>query len=158
VEEIDYLDLADTSRRCQLGDIVYSRNASAGSAALVVSEEAFTMGQDVCRITSQSPNQKYLYYALNHLVEPQLAVARVGSTFTRINVDQIKGLRVPVPSWERQQEISRLVDAQVQQSATVLSVIERQIGILQELKQSLISAAVSGEFDVSSADGSRVVA
>jgi type I restriction enzyme S subunit len=158
IEEADYADLADALRRCRLGDIVYSRNASAGTAALVTTDEPFTMGQDVCRITSPRPSQRYLYYLLNFAVAPQLEAARVGSTFTRINIDEIKALRVPVPPDIAQERISSDVDAVSAEFATVLATQARQISLMDELKRSLITAAVTGEFDVSSADGSRIPA
>lgn len=156
IEEADYADLADALRRCRVGDIVYSRNASAGSAALVTTDEPFTMGQDVCRVTSSRPSQRYLYYVLNFAVAPQLEAARVGSTFTRINIDEIKALRVPVPPDNAQERISCDVDALAAEFAAVLAAQARQISLMDEFKRSLITAAVTGEFDVSTADGSRV--
>lgn len=157
VNESDYADLADVLRRCRMGDIVYSRNASAGTAALVTTEAPFTMGQDVCRITSSRASQKYLYYLLNFAVTPQLDSARVGSTFTRINIDEIKSLRVPVPPEAEQDRIAGAADAVSGDFDAVLKLQRHQIDRFGELKRSLITAAVTGEFDVSSADGSRVV-
>ena len=157
VDEADYADLADALRRCRLGDIVYSRNASAGTAALVTTDEPFTMGQDVCRITSARHSQRYLYYVLNFAVSPQLEAARVGSTFTRINIDEIKSLRVPVPPDSEQERISNGVDRLIAEFVAILATESRQITLMEELKRSLITAAVTGEFEVSTADGSRAL-
>ena len=151
VDETDYRDLADDLRRCLPGDIVYSRNASAGTAAFIDSPEPFTMGQDVCRITSQYENQRYLTYALNYLVKPQLDAVRVGSTFTRINVDQIKALRVPVPSRDQQDKIAQECLRLGDQETTVTTALDRSLCLLEDRKRSLITAAVTGEFDVSTA-------
>ncbi|WP_369028430.1 restriction endonuclease subunit S, partial [Nocardia farcinica] len=82
----DYEDLADDLRRARRGDIVYSRNASVGTASYVDTDEPFTMGQDVCRITSDRQDQLYLAYVLNVVVKPQLNSLQVGSTFTRVNI------------------------------------------------------------------------
>jgi type I restriction enzyme, S subunit len=158
VDDADYADLADSLRRCRVGDIVYSRNASAGTAAIVTTDAPFTMGQDVCRITSSRSSQAYLYYALNFAVTPQLDAARVGSTFTRINIDEIKALRVPVPSEVEQQRIAEDVDRIATRFEEALAAQREQVNRLEELKRALITAAVTGEFDVSSADGSRVLA
>ena len=154
VNKADYLDLADELRRCRPGDIVYSRNASAGTAALVEDRTGpFTMGQDVCRITSSQQSQVYLLYALNFLVRPQLDSARVGSTFTRINIDRIKGLRVAVPPSIDQKRIGESCDQHWEAGSRIRSALARQISLLQERKRALITAAVTGEFDVSTASG-----
>lgn len=158
VDIADYRDLADEPRRCRRGDIVYSRNASAGSAALVDTDQPFTMGQDVCRIAAEHVPIMYLFYALNFLTDPQLDSARVGSTFTRINVEQIKGLRIPVGPPEEQSRVAQRVDEFVGASKRVAAVQSLQSARLQELKSSVISAAVSGEFDVSSASARGVSA
>lgn len=154
----DFVDLADPIRRALPGDIIYSRNASAGTAALVLKDQQFTMGQDVCRITSSRRSQEYLYYVLNYLVEPQLNAARIGSTFTRINIEQIKTLRVPVPPEALQESTASVVRATIDTSEQVISVLQCSELRLAELKRSLITAAVTGEFDVSTADGSQVLA
>ncbi len=151
VGEADYLDLADQLRRCRPGDLVYSRNASAGTAAFVNTDRPFTMGQDVCRITSLNENQRFLFHVLNNIVLPQLDSVRVGSTFTRINVDQIKALTIPVPPSSEQLEIASKCDSVRDVETGLVARLESSASLLKERKRSLITAAVTGEFDVSSA-------
>ena len=50
----EYLGLLEGGRRPRAGDIIYSRNATVGDAALVTSSERFAMGQDVCLLRSES--------------------------------------------------------------------------------------------------------
>lgn len=147
----DFVDLADPTRRCLRGDLVYSRNASVGTAAYVETDEPFTMGQDVCRVTSSENNQLYLMYVLNFLVEPQLDSLRIGSTFTRINVAQIKSLRVPVPEPRRQRALAAECDEVAADTAAAKQLNESSIRSLGQRKRALITAAVTGEFDVSAA-------
>lgn len=157
VGESDYADLADAPRRPLKGDIVYARNASAGSAAYVDTDEPFTMGQDVCRITSSSQDQLYLAYVLNYLVSPQIESVRVGSTFTRINIEEIKRFVIPVPPVARQRQLAAQCDEVALSSAEMRQVMQEQIGLLRERKRSLITAAVTGGFDVTTAGGRGVV-
>jgi|GEM_PF-1034056 len=145
----DYADLADELRRCRMGDLVYSRNASAGTAAIVTSDSPFTMGQDVCRITSSDEDQRYLMYWLNTLSAPQLDSVRVGSTFTRINVDQIKAFKIPAPPVAEQRTIASECDRVWTMASSQSEAHDRQSALLQERKRSLITAAVTGELDVS---------
>jgi type I restriction enzyme S subunit len=147
----DYRDLADDLRRCRVGDIVYSRNASAGTAAYVDDDRPFTMGQDVCRITSHAQDQLYLSYVLNYLVEAQLDSARLGSTFTRINIDAIKNLRVPVPPLPTQRALASECDRALAGWVTVDEELRRLIALFEERKRALITACVTGEFEVSTA-------
>lgn len=151
VAEEDYLDLADDLRRCRPGDLVYSRNASAGIAAYVQTLEPFTMGQDVCRITSIGESQLYLAYCLNYLAQPQLEAARIGATFTRINVAEIKALVVPYIPRSEQVAIAEECDHVDTQADRRSCALTHSIALLSEYKQSLITAAVTGELDVTTA-------
>ncbi len=107
----DYLDLAEGERRPKRGDIIYSRNASLGSAAFVDTDQEFCMGQDVCLITSDNQSQLFLSYQVNNpLVLRQLESMVVGATFKRINIGQILLFAVLRPPVEEQVEIARYLD------------------------------------------------
>jgi type I restriction enzyme S subunit len=56
----EYVNLIEGDRLPKRGDIIYTRNASLGSAAYVDTDEIFCMGQDVCLITSSDQNQLFL--------------------------------------------------------------------------------------------------
>lgn len=151
VSDADYADLADDLRRCNPGDLVYSRNASAGVGALVMPGQQFTMGQDVCRITSTNADQGYLGHVLNYAVAPQLEAMRIGSTITRINITAIKSLMVPVPPLREQAEITERVWLALDVGASAAGLLQRSIDLMTEYKRSLITAAVTGELDVTTA-------
>lgn len=151
VSDLDYADLADDMRRCRAGDLVYSRNASVGAAALVQPGQLFTMGQDVCRITSTEASQSYLGHVLNFAVGPQLDALRIGSTFTRINIAAIKSLQVPVPPLDEQAALADAVWGVLDGWAATRQRLQRSVELLGEYKRSLITAAVTGELDVTTA-------
>jgi type I restriction enzyme S subunit len=156
VDQADFVDLADPVRRCLPGDLVFSRNASAGTAAFVETSELFTMGQDVCRITSRDQDQLFLMHVLNFLVTPQLDAARVGSTFTRINVDEIKALKVPIPPGAEQTRLAQRCDDIWFGASSAQSALSESLKLLLERKKALITAAVTGEVDVTTASGKGV--
>lgn len=149
VNETDFIDLTE-GRRPKRGDIIYSRNASAGIAAHVDTDDAFCMGQDVCLITSNYQDQRFLAYALNSVGADQLEPLKIGSTITRINVDQIGELRVPVPTPEVQKDIADALDAARALIDCTRETLGRQLELLREHRAALISAAVTG-FDVAKA-------
>ncbi len=145
----EYQSMIEGGRKPQVGDIIYSRNATVGEAAIVNDDEPFCMGQDVSLIRGASSQPLFLLHLLrSRVVAGQLEALMVGSTFKRINVGQIKKFIVPVPPKSEQDDI-----AQYSQNVydTVHSLIERvQIAIerLNEYRTALISAAVTGKIDV----------
>jgi len=144
----DYEDLAAPPRRPRRGDLIYSRNASLGESAYVDTDELFCMGQDVCLITSVDQDQHYLAFALDLVARTELEQQQIGSTFKRINVDQIKALSVPHPSPDEQRVVARRCDHIERATTAALDAIDRQIALLRERRQELITAAVSGRVDV----------
>jgi type I restriction enzyme, S subunit len=150
VEDDDFADLTE-GRKPKRGDIIYSRNASAGIAAYVDTDEAFCMGQDVCLITSSNQDQRYLMYVLNSLGVDQLLPIKVGSTITRINVDQIGELEIPTPPAEVQRNVADALDLERERLDTLVARIRRQMDLLSEHRQALIIAAVTGQLTAAQA-------
>jgi type I restriction enzyme S subunit len=148
VSRIDYKDLAEPPRRPRRGDVIYSRNASLGAAAYVDTDEEFCMGQDVCLISSQAEDQRFLAYALDLVAREELDARSIGSTFKRINVDQIKDLRVPHPSPAEQRRIAADCVRMDTATARAIAAIDRQTALLRERRQALITAAVTGKLQV----------
>ncbi|WP_280889801.1 restriction endonuclease subunit S [Streptomyces sp. LBL] len=153
VGEEDFADLADQLRRPRRGDIVYSRNASLGTAAYVDTDTPFTMGQDVCKITSATEDQLFLTYTLNTVALNELRAVQIGSTFTRVNIGTLLEISIPCPPAEEQKRIALLMDDAAGKGKDLQRRIDRQIGLLAERRQALITAAVTGQIDVSTASG-----
>jgi type I restriction enzyme S subunit len=147
-----YTQLIEGGRQPQPGDLVFSRNATVGEVAQVPSTgPAFAMGQDVCLLRRLRPtySSDYLQAVLRApVVVEQIGLLMIGSTFKRINVEEIRCLLVPMPPADEQQAIAAAseqaasgVDTLVEQSAAAIS-------LLQERRSALISAAVAGQIDV----------
>jgi len=146
----DWLSLASGPRRPRLGDIVYSRNASVGLAALVVEVADFCMGQDVClvRPVRSDGDGRFLTYVLNTVGLRQIEEQKIGSTFSRINVPTIAQLGIPALSESEQDRFVRRWDVLEMHRASLTSALNRQIALLKERRQALITAAVTGEIEV----------
>jgi type I restriction enzyme S subunit len=148
VSEPDFDDLTGGGRRPRRGNIVYSRNASVGSAAYIDTDEPFCMGQDVWLITSAG-DQLYLTYQLNSpTVLGQIEAVSVGSTFQRINVAQIKNFHVVRPPQNEQNAIAAVLDGETTKIDVLIGKVREAIDRLKELRASLISASVTGKIDV----------
>jgi type I restriction enzyme S subunit len=146
--EAEFLDLSE-GRLPKRGDIIYSRNASVGSAAYVDTYERFCMGQDVCLITSINQDQLFLSYLLDSsVVRGQLDALMVGSTIQRINVGQIQHFWVNCPPQDEQHAIATYLDHETAKIDALISRIREGIEKLKEYSTALISAAVTGKIDV----------
>jgi len=144
----DFFDMTE-NRLPKKGDIIYSRNASLGSAAYVDTDELFAMGQDVVLITSKNQDQLFLSYYLNSkLGMSQVDLACVGSTFRRINVGQIRQIIITLPPINEQAEIGQYLEKATQFFSKNISIIGNQIEKLQEYRRSLITAAVTGKLNI----------
>ena len=77
----------------------------------------------------------------------------MGSTHKTIYVPDLQMLRIPLPELDAQ---NRIVADIRRSNATIdaaVDSIDRQLALLAERRQALITAAVTGEFDVSTAGG-----
>ena len=144
VDETDFRDLAGGIRRPRRGDIIYSRNASIGIASYVDTDSPFSMGQDVCLITSDDMDQLFLMYVLNSIGVDQLEVQKIGSTFSRVNISQILEIDVPVPDLGEQRKLSQTFDRAALRLSQACAALEHQLDLLAERRQALITTAVTG--------------
>ena len=147
--EEEYLALIEGDRRPRLGDIIYSRNATVGDAALVTTSERFCMGQDVCLIRAPKHHSKYLLYLFRSapLME-QVESLMIGSTFRRINVGQIHAFWICIPPLPEQAAIAAYLDAETAKLDALVRKVEEAVERLQEYRTALITAAVTGKIDV----------
>ena len=72
----------------------------------------------------------------------------IGSTFKRINVEEIRSIKVPFPPTEEQQLISKFIDTETAKLDTLTAEAQNAIDLLKERRSALISAAVTGKIDV----------
>jgi type I restriction enzyme S subunit len=139
------------------GTVALSRTASAGFS--IVMGIGMATSQDYATWTcGPKINNVYLLWCLRAMRRDVMGRLATGSTHKTIYFPDLMSIRVPLPPVADQlvavAEIGALVDAERQRSAA----ITRSIELFQELKKSLITAAVMGEFDVSTANGSKVSA
>ncbi len=144
-----YRHLVAGERCPAVGDIIYCRNVGVGAAALVTTEERFAMGQDVCLIRTRREDGRFLNYFLRSLaMKHQLSQLLIGSTFNRINVSDIKVLRLLYPPAEEQRAIARHLDEAVSGLDRSRESAEREIALLREYRTRLITDVVTGKLDV----------
>ncbi|SBT89796.1 type I restriction enzyme, S subunit [Streptomyces sp. DI166] len=144
--------------RLNTGDVVVVRTGQAGAAAVVPAE---LDGANCIDLIVVRPGRKlsprYLQYVLNSdYASARVTEHSVGSIQAHFNVGAMK--QIPIPSIPRteQDEIVRLLDIRVGALDLLHRKLDRQEQLLTERRQSLITAAVTGQFDVTTASGRNV--
>ncbi|GAP25606.1 type I DNA specificity S subunit [Gluconobacter frateurii NBRC 101659] len=144
--------LIEGGRNPVAGDLIFSRNATVGEVAQVTEEHPkFAMGQDVCLLKKIGNDNSSDYFQLvirSSVVEKQIKSIMIGSTFKRINVEDIRSLVIPVPSVREQKTIAAFVQRENDKFNSLIDQICTQIGFLKERRTALIAAAVTGKIDV----------
>jgi type I restriction enzyme S subunit len=147
-----YEQLIEGGRKPMPGDLIFSRNATVGEVAQVtVDHPPFAMGQDVCLLRKSSPelSSDYLQAVMrSSVVTEQLKNIMTGSTFKRVNVEDIRNLCVAMPPQDEQKLISEFI-SNVSSTLDQLRVeTKRAVDLLNERRSALIAAAVTGQIDV----------
>ena len=144
-----YQRLIEGGRRPSAGDLIYCRNVGVGAATVVETDEAFAMGQDVCLLRSKDQNP----YFLNHFLQSdamraQLEMILVGSTFRRVNVDDVRALTIVVPPLVEQARLVDLIDFEVAPMKLASEKAQLEITLLREFRTRLVADVVTGQVDV----------
>lgn len=140
-----YKLLIEGGRKPLPGDMLLSRNATVGQVAQVADwHPPFAMGQDVCLLRKKSSEHstEFLHAVFQSpVILNQLADLMVGSTFKRVNVQQIRNFAVPMPPPVEQRAIATAlsdVDA-------LLDALGRLFAKKRNLKQAAMQQLLTGQ-------------
>jgi type I restriction enzyme, S subunit len=138
--EEQYQDLMD---HCVVRewDMVMGRNQTFGIAAFVQRRQRFVLGQDTVLIQSRKLSSKYIYLALqSSLLRSQIDQLSIGSTFKRINLKDIRALRIPLANASMQREAEIRVDQYEQLKGDV----KRNREAVTNLRSSILNVVMNG--------------
>lgn len=140
-------------RRCQLrvGDVLVCEGGEVGRAAVWAGELSDCFFQKAIHRARprQGANGRYLMYCLRAAAKVSVfAVEGNQSTIVHLTGEQLRAHRFPWPPDEEQAGIVEHLDRLVQKVADTRSSVARQIDLLVEHRQALITAAVTGELSV----------
>ncbi|MEV0646963.1 restriction endonuclease subunit S [Phytomonospora sp. NPDC050363] len=152
-EKISELGLANSSATIHLaGTVVLCRTASAGYSAVMGIDMA-TSQDFVTWTCGPLLDPFYLLWCLRAMRADLLGRLAMGSTHKTIYVPDLQMLRIPLPPIAEQARIVEAIRAANQRVDRLVDAVRRQLTLLTERRQSLITAAVTGQFDVSTASG-----
>ncbi len=142
------------------GDVLLSREAPVGEVALLeVDDPRVAIGQ---RVVLLHPAREVVRGDMLRLVlmspvlQRVIADASVGSLHPHLNMADISRLRMPAIPLEDQAQVAAEHGRQLDERDRVRGLLERSVEMLREYKQSLITAAITGEFDFTTSTGRSI--
>ncbi|MFA0120192.1 restriction endonuclease subunit S [Vibrio sp. 10N.261.48.A2] len=123
-----------------IGDLVLSRNQSVGIASYVNSDAPFVLGQDTVLVKPRTCDSDFLFYNLQS-VSTQRAVFKLagGSTFSRINLGEIRKLKSIYPPITEQRKIAKILSIWDKAITTTEKLIETSKQQKKALMQQLLT-------------------
>ena len=118
----------------QPGDLIFAREAPAGNVALIQEGERVCLGQRtvLIRPNREKVNPNYLvYYLLSPKQQHELVCTANGATVAHVNMPNIRGLKISLPSLAKQQEIGGMLTAYDE----LIANCKKEIGLLEEAAQ-----------------------
>lgn len=134
----------------KIGDILFTTEAPLGNVALVDRED-IALAQRIIRFRMRSEffdSRFTLYAMISDYFQSQLKSLSTGSTAEGLKASKLSVLRLIAPPVPEQQEIAAFLDTECGYMDELLATSEKAIERLQEYRQSVITAAVTGKIDV----------
>lgn len=138
------------SRRCppESGDILFSREAPMGEAAIIPYNIKVCMGQRIMLLRSfnQLLNTKYLLYSiLSPEFQSMMMKSAIGTGVKHLRVGDVEKLVFPICSPQEQGEIVRYLDRKFSAIEVLEQDIEQNLQKSEALRQSILKKAFSGK-------------
>jgi len=157
LEGAKYTDLAgyeEWTRRAvpSPGDILFTREAPAGEACLVPEGVPLCLGQRtvLIRLKAAHADPSFVCWSLyGGLASRFIADLSQGSTVAHFNMPDIGNIPLFTGPVEEQQKRARALETKLEQIDSLRSHVIDHIARLREYRSSLISAAVTGQLDLS---------
>jgi len=146
-------EIEEAYRRARVhpGDIVVAMRASIGLPVMVPPElPVANLTQGTARVAPRHGIQgRWLIQALRcRAVQEQCRIRAVGTTFKTLNIWDLRRISVPTPSPERRAALAELVEDSSNRLDRTVTLLSRQVDLLIEHRQALITAAVTGYLEV----------
>jgi len=120
-----------------------------GHMAITSQPMCFNQG---CRGLVPRPKWVHTDFAYWSLItrKPQLEAAGQGTTFVELGRDKLRAERIPLPDLDTQKTIADSLDRETTRIDKIIEKTQRSIDLLGEFRSALITAAVTGQIDVTS--------
>lgn len=140
--KITELGLKNSSAKLvPIDSIILSTRAPVGNIA---QNKAILSTNQGCKALVKKENivQRYFFYQLL-LTKEELNAVSTGTTFVELSTEKLSNFKLVFPPLKEQQRIANFLDHKTVQLDSIISSKEKQISLLNEFKQSLISETVT---------------
>lgn len=147
-ERISALGMANSSATLHpAGTVVLCRTASAGYSAIMGKDMATS--QDFATWTcGRLLSPRFLLLCLRVMRNDLLGRLAMGSTHKTIYMPDIESIKIPIPPADEQDSLVAAAYAEQRTLAECGELLDNQLALLQERRQALITAAVTGQLDI----------
>lgn len=135
----------------QSGDVLFTREAPAGEAAVFDGTQNICLGQRMMyfRVDQKKITPEFLLaYIYSHSLQAHIASESGGSTVTHLRLGQVFNLPLLMPPIEEQIDIARHLSTQASRFDQAVENTKSAITRLTEYRSALITAATTGKIDV----------
>jgi type I restriction enzyme, S subunit len=158
IREVEFLDetvnriseaglAASSARILPTGTVVLSRDATIGRTAIMAKPMA-TSQHFANWVCGERLRPRYLWLVFETIMQSYFDSLTAGSTLRTIGMPHLGGFVVPVPPLSEQDAIVSRAAKLRHQASQLSAGLRRQVELLREHRQALITAAVTGEFEV----------
>lgn len=168
--ESDFLEMNFTPKEQELyalrdGDVLVTEASGSVEAIGASAQWISTSRETVCfqnhllrvRARPNLAEPDFLYWwARASYRAGAMRISATGANILNLGSEALKKMRVPQLGLAEQRAVARKAATSMASNESASSSFRDRAALLAELKRSLITAAVSGEFDVSAADGSQI--
>jgi type I restriction enzyme S subunit len=150
-----FVSAVDTSLLLAPGDLLFNRTNSrelVGKVGLVRSlERPTTFASYLVRLrANRLANAQYLNYLLNAAevlgLARSMALPSIGQA--NLNPNRYSTMMLPIPPVHEQRSLVAHLDALASRTIGIRRTLERQVALLRERRQALVTAAVTGQLDI----------
>ena len=145
--------------RVYVGDVLVVRAGATAGRATKVGEEfdGANCASVLILRKSETLDAAYLETFLNAVAgKGQVSFSQYGAAQEVISAGQVSSFSIALPSMSEQVERVAELSAATAETVALESGLTRQVALLSERRQALITAAVTGQFDVTTASGRNV--
>ncbi len=143
----DYFDALKSSRKPQLGDVLYTVTGSFGIPVLIRGSAEFCFQRHIALIRPKPEvRSDWLYYLLlSPQVVAQGEAGATGAAQRTVSLSLLRGFLAPKVAGEAQQRVVKQLDALSAETQLLARLHEQKLLALESLKRSLLHKAFTGQ-------------
>lgn len=148
--EYTFKEAPSRARRItKVNDVVISTVRTYLKAVAKIHDEDLIVSTGFAVLRPKQIDESFLEYAtLSEKFLGEIESKSVGVSYPAINSVELSNIKIPVPSMKEQIEIAKHINNEVSKIDSQISKANRRIELLNELKQSVITEAVTGKIKV----------